>query len=90
MAGRKVKLPPYQRKLLGAINTAGGELHIIIAVAALDAGLFGMELFSALVASTLLTSIVSTPLAALAIKQEKTFHTLDWTAAEAVVTDLPF
>ncbi len=90
LAGRKVKLPPYQRKLLGAINTAGGELHIIIAVAAMDAGIFGMELFSALVASTLLTSLVSTPLSVWAIKQAKKFHTLDWMAAEAVITDLPF
>lgn len=87
-AARLIKLPPHQQHLFGSINLAGGELHVIAGLAALEAGIIGPEVFTALVAGAIVTSLVATPLATWSLNRGRHNRTLDWIPSEGVLPDL--
>lgn len=85
LAGKAVRLPGHQQILFGAVNLAGGELHVIAGLAALEAGVIGLPVFSALVSGAIVTSLVATPLSSWALSLGKGRGIQDWIHPEGII-----
>ena len=76
------------RNILSIAHTPGGEMHVVVGMLALEAGLLSEVMFVAIVFSAIFSAIIMGPWMSFAIKSRKTINIMEYFFEDNILADL--
>lgn len=76
------------RNIVSIAHTPGGEMHVVVGMLALEAGLLNEVMFVAIVFSAVFSAIIMGPWMSMAIKARKTVNIMEYFFEKNVITGL--
>ena len=85
VAAKRIHVTPGNISIFALLNTPGGELHVVAAILAYDGGLISQEILVALIFGTLVSSLVSAPLAGMILSRKKRLNIEEYLSIQGIL-----